>query len=56
MVKLAEDGTTIAVVTHEMGFARRVPIGGKSWNRARQSEMFDAPDEPRTRKLISSLM
>ena len=62
MVELAEDGMTMAVVTHEMGFARRVANrvvfmeGGKIVEQGTPEKVFDAPDEPRTRRLLSSMM
>ena len=34
MKELAEDGMTMAVVTHEMGFAREVATGCCSWTAA----------------------
>ena len=37
MIGLADDGMTMVVVTHEMGFARRSPTGWCSWTRARSS-------------------
>ena len=62
MVELAEDGMTMAVVTHEMGFARRVANrvvfmeGGKIVEQGTPEKVFDAPDEPRTQRLLASMM
>jgi ABC-type polar amino acid transport system ATPase subunit len=62
MVELAQEGMTMAVVTHEMGFARRVADrvifmeGGCKVEEAPPEKLFNAPDDPRTRRLLSSLM
>ena len=50
MFELAEDGMTMAVVTHEMGFARRVANrvvfmeGGKIVEQGTPEKVSDAPD------------
>ena len=37
MVELAQEGMTMMVVTHEMGFAKRSRTASSSWTRARSS-------------------
>ena len=61
MRKLAEDGMTMLVVTHEMDFARNVSSkvmfmeGGKVIETAPSKQFFEAPAEPRAREFISKI-
>lgn len=58
MKKLALEGTTMLVVTHEMGFAREVAdrvavmADGEIIETAAPEDLFRAPSEPRTKALI----
>ena len=58
MKKLAKDGTTMLVVTHEMGFAREVAdrvlvmADGEIVEDAEPTELFTKPKDPRTKALI----
>ena len=58
MKKLALEGTTMLVVTHEMGFAREVAdrvavmAEGEIIEQARPDDLFRAPRDPRTKALI----
>jgi ABC-type polar amino acid transport system ATPase subunit len=58
MKKVAKDGMTMLVVTHEMGFAREVAdrvvvMGeGEIVEDARPDALFSAPKDPRTKALI----
>ena len=62
MRHLAEEGMTMLVVTHEMGFARNVSNyvlfmdGGKVIEQAPSKEFFSNPREERTRSFISSIL
>ncbi|QGU04466.1 amino acid ABC transporter ATP-binding protein [Corynebacterium comes] len=61
MRKLADDGMTMLVVTHEMGFAREVADtvvfmdGGRVVESGPPAEVLDNPKEGRTRAFLSSL-
>ncbi len=61
MKGLAQDGSTMVVVTHEMGFAREVAHRVAFMDRGRIVEMappgrlFDAPQEVRTRAFLSKI-
>jgi ABC-type polar amino acid transport system ATPase subunit len=61
MTDLARDGMTMACVTHEMGFARRVADrvifmdGGQILEAAPPTEFFDAPVHPRVREFLGQL-
>ena len=61
MRKLADDGMTMLVVTHEMGFAREVADtvvfmdGGRVVEAGPPAEVLDNPREGRTRAFLSSL-
>ncbi len=61
MKRLADDGMTMLVVTHEMTFARRVADWVVVFDRGRVVEegpprqIFDAPRSPRTRDFLSHL-
>jgi ABC-type polar amino acid transport system ATPase subunit len=58
MKKLAQEGTTMLVVTHEMGFAREVAdrvvvmAEGEIIERAAPDDLFRGPQDPRTKALI----
>ena len=62
MVSLAEDGMTMIVVTHEMGFARRVADrvvfmdAGRIVECAGRDEFFDAPRHERTRSFLHQIL
>ncbi|MGH8918748.1 MAG: amino acid ABC transporter ATP-binding protein, partial [Actinomycetes bacterium] len=59
---LAEDGMTMIVVTHEMGFAREVGDslvfmdGGVVVESGRPREVLSAPSEERTRSFLSKVL
>jgi polar amino acid transport system ATP-binding protein len=59
MKELAEEGMTMVVVTHEMGFAREVADwvvymhGGRIVGVGHPDEIFDNPVEERTREFLS---
>ena len=58
MKKLAKDGTTMLVVTHEMGFAREVAdrvlvmAEGEIVEDEKPEALFNTPKDPRTKALI----
>ena len=62
MRSLAKDGMTMAVVTHEMGFAREVADrvifmdGGAILEQNTPSELFDNPQNPRTKLFLSKVL
>ena len=62
MLSLAEDGMTMAVVTHEMGFAREVASrvifmdGGAILEENAPNELFDHPQNPRTQAFLSKVL
>ncbi|MGE6743918.1 amino acid ABC transporter ATP-binding protein [Allorhizobium pseudoryzae] len=62
MVALAEDGMTMIVVTHEMGFARRVADRvvfmdkGAIVESSAPDAFFDAPTHERTRSFLSQIV
>ena len=62
MQTLAEEGMTMIVVSHEMGFARRVADRvlfmdeGLIVEAGTPSEIFDTPAEERTRRFLSSVL
>jgi glutamate/aspartate transport system ATP-binding protein len=62
MVKLAEDGMTMAVVTHEMGFARRVAHRvifmdqGSIVEDAKKDEFFGTPRSERAQLFLSKIL
>ena len=62
MVKLAEEGMTMIVVTHEMGFARTVADSiafmdeGRIVEAAPPERFFEAPDNDRTRAFLSRIL
>jgi glutamate/aspartate transport system ATP-binding protein len=65
MVNLAKEGMTMMVVTHEMGFARKVAnrvifidVGGHILEDCSKDEFFGAPDarQPRTKDFLSKIL
>ena len=62
MKALAEDGMTMVIVTHEMGFAREVADrvifidGGKILEEAPPAEFFADPKNPRLRDFLSKVL
>ncbi len=62
MQTLAEEGMTMIVVSHEMGFARRVAdrvlfmAAGLIVEAGTPSEISDTPTEERTRRFLSSVL
>ena len=60
--ELAEDGMTMAVVTHEMGFAREVATRvlfmdeGVIVEQGRPEELFSNPKNPRTQEFLSKVL
>lgn len=62
MVELAQDGMTMVVVTHEMGFARKVADkmvfmdGGEVVEQAPPHEFFESPKTNRCRTFISQIL
>ncbi|MCL2112863.1 amino acid ABC transporter ATP-binding protein [Lactococcus protaetiae] len=62
MQKLAEDGMTMLIVTHEMGFARKVANrviftdGGVILEDGTPEELFDHPKHPRLQDFLSKVL
>lgn len=65
MVTLAKEGMTMMVVTHEMGFARKVAnrvifidVGGKILEDCTKEEFFNHPEnrQPRTKDFLSKIL
>ena len=62
MTDLARDGMTMVVVTHEMGFARRVAHrivfmdDGKIIEANEPGRFFAAPESPRTQQFLSKIL
>jgi glutamate/aspartate transport system ATP-binding protein len=62
MVELAREGMTMMVVTHEMGFARRVAHrvvfmdGGEIVEDAETNEFFDHPRSERARQFLLKIL
>jgi polar amino acid transport system ATP-binding protein len=62
MVGLAQEGMTMVVVTHEMGFARSVAKrivfmeAGRIVEQADPQTFFETPDDPRTRQFLSKIL
>ena len=62
MVDLAQEGMTMIVVTHEMGFARRVADrvlfmdGGRIVEDAPKDRFFDRPESERARQFLSKIL
>ena len=59
---LAADGITMVVVTHEMGFARKVANrvlfmdGGQIAEQGTPEEIFEHPQNPRTKEFLSKVI
>ena len=62
MKELADDGMTLAVVTHEMGFARKVATrvifvdGGKIVEEGTPDQIFDHPQSDRLKLFLSQVI
>ena len=62
MQALAEEGMTMVIVTHEMGFARQVADrvlfidDGRILEEGPPADMFDRPQEERTRRFLSKVL
>ena len=62
MKRLAAEGMTMAVVTHEMGFAREVGCrvvfmdGGKIIEQGTPADIFDNPQSPRLKEFLSKVL
>ncbi len=62
MRDLAKEGMTMAVVTHEMGFAREVAdrvvfmADGKILEEGSPAELFDRPKDPRLQDFLSKVL
>ena len=65
MVKLAAEGMTMMVVTHEMGFARKVAsrvifidVGGRVLEDCSKDEFFGNPEgrQPRTKEFLGKIL
>ena len=62
MKELAREGMTMAVVTHEMGFAREVATrvlfmdGGHIMEQGKPDTIFSNPKEARTREFLSKVL
>ncbi len=62
MRELARDGMTMAIVTHEMGFAREVATrvlfldGGVICEQGTPAEVFGNPQHPRTKEFLSKVL
>ena len=62
MKKLAKEGMTMVVVTHEMGFAREVASrvifmdDGQIKEEAPPQEFFDHPKDPRLKEFLSKIL
>ena len=65
MVSLAKEGMTMMVVTHEMGFARKVSnrvifmdVGGKILEDCSKDDFFNKPEErqPRTKDFLNKIL
>ena len=58
MIELAEAGMTMVVVTHEMGFARKVAScivfmdNGEIVERNPPQEFFDHPEKPENKRIF----
>ncbi len=60
--QLADEGMTMVIVTHEMGFAREVASrvlfmdGGKIMEQGTPEEVFDHPRHPRLQEFLSKVL
>ena len=62
MKELAQEGMTMVVVTHEMGFAREVGnrvlfmADGKLLEQGSPSDIFEHPQHPRLQDFLSKVL
>ena len=62
MVELAQEGTTMMVVTHEMGFARKVAHRvifmdqGSIVEDSPKEDFFNSPRSPRAQQFLSKIL
>ena len=62
MKELAQEGMTMVVVTHEMGFAREVGnrvlfmADGKLLEQGSPSDIFENPQHPRLQDFLSKVL
>lgn len=62
MKSLAEEGMTMVIVTHEMGFAKEVATrvifvdGGEILEQGTPEDVFDHPKEERTKSFLSKIL
>ena len=62
MVELAREGMTMMVVTHEMGFARKVADrvvfmeAGEILEDAKKEEFFSSPRSERSQQFLSKIL
>ena len=62
MTQLAQEGMTMVVVTHEMGFARQVADhvifmdGGYIVEQGKPESVFDAPQQQRTQDFLRKVL
>jgi ABC-type polar amino acid transport system ATPase subunit len=62
MIDLAEQGMTMIVVTHEMGFARKAATRVSVLDQGiilednTPDKVFDAPEHPRTKEFLSKIL
>ncbi|MEX7878929.1 amino acid ABC transporter ATP-binding protein [Klebsiella pneumoniae] len=62
VIKLARSGTTLVVVTHEIGFAREVAdqvvfmVDGRIVEQGSSDEVLNHPQHPRTRQFLSRVL
>ena len=62
MQRLADEGMTMVVVTHEMGFAREVGThllfmdDGKIVEQGKPKDVFERPQDERTRSFLSHVL
>lgn len=62
MLQLAKTGVTMVVVTHEMGFARKVADrvifmdGGRIVEQGAPKEIFDSPQDPRLGSFLKAVL
>ena len=60
--QLADDGMTMVIVTHEMGFAREVASRvlfideGRILEQGTPDEVFNHPQQPRTQEFLSKVL
>ena len=60
--QLADEGMTMVIVTHEMGFAREVASrvlfmdGGKVLEQGSPEDVFDCPQHPRLKEFLSKVL